>query len=302
MKWIKKGLIFEPPKNLKWMVFHAAVPFAFRIDHDLYRIYFSGRSIFNKSQIGFIEININKPEEVFSIASEPIIKTGEFGTFDESGAMASWLCEYSNCMYLYYIGWNTGGTLPFRNSIGLALSYDGGRTFEKYGDGPVVDRSIYDACFVASPCVLIENNIWRMWYVSGIKWTVENNAPKHYYHIKYAESKDGIIWDRKGIVCIDFKSPDEYAIARPCVLKENGIYKMWYSYRGKSYRIGYAESKDGLRWERKDNEVGIDVSDTGWDSEMICYAHVFEHNGKKYMLYNGNGYGKTGIGLAILEQ
>lgn len=126
--------------------------------------------------------------------------------------------------------------------------------------------------------------------------------PKHYYHIKYAESLNGIDWERKGIVCIDFKSNDEYAIARPCVLKEEGIYKMWYSYRGESYRIGYAESKDGIQWERKDKEAGIDVSATGWDSEMICCPHVFEHNGEKYMLYNGNGYGKTGIGLAVLAR
>jgi len=205
-------------------------------------------------------------------------------------------------LYLYYTGWNVGGTVPFRTAIGLAISCDGGRTFEKYGSGPIMDRGIYDACLVASPCVLFESGIWRMWYVSGTKWIMENDEPKHYYHIKYAESQDGIMWDRKGIVCIDFKSPDEYAIARPCVLKEDGIYKMWYSSRGESYRIGYAESTDGLQWERKDEEAGIDVSETGWDSEMICYPYVFEHNGEKYMLYNGNSYGKSGIGLAVLAR
>ncbi len=87
----------------------------------------------------------------------------------------------------------------------------------------------------------------------------------------------GIEWERKGIVCIDFKSDDEYAISRPCVLKEDGIYKMWYSYRGEIYRIGYAESNDGLQWERKDEEAGLVVSESGWDSERSCYLHVFEH-------------------------
>ena len=75
---------------------------------------------------------------------------------------------------------------------------------------------------------------------------------------------------------------------------------MWYSYRGQSYRLGYAESANGLNWQRKDGQVGIDVSDAGWDSEMIEYAHVFAHKGEQYMLYNGDGYGKTGVGLAIL--
>jgi len=34
---------------------------------------------------------------------------------------------------------------------------------------------------------------------------------------------------------------------------------------------------------------------------MICYPYVFKHKGRFYMLYCGNGYGKTGFGLAVLE-
>ena len=302
MKWIKKGLIFEPRKNLGWMISHAAVPFAFRIEQDLYRIYFSSRDNFNRSQTGFILINIKKLKDGYQITNEPILKVGDVGAFDDAGAMSSWLVGHDHCVYLYYIGWNTGGTVPFRNAIGVAISSDGGKTFEKYGEGPILDRSIYDACFVANPCVLIESGVWRMWYLSCIKWVVGKKGPKHFYHIKYAESRDGIIWERKGLVCIDFKSNEEYAISRPCILKERGIYKMWYSYRGDSYRIGYAESPDGLQWDRKDEAVGIDVSESGWDSEMICYPHVFDHDGEKYMLYNGNGYGKSGIGLAVLSK
>ena len=137
-----------------------------------------------------------------------------------------------------------------------------------------------------------------MWYVSGLEW-VHPDLPR--YHIKYAESKDGLHWERPNIVCIDFASPEEHGLARPCVRVEDGIYKMWYSYKGENYRIGYAESEDGIHWTRLDHEVGIDVSPSGWDSEMIEYAYVFEHNGVKYMLYNGNNYGYDGIGLAISE-
>ena len=131
-----------------------------------------------------------------------------------------------------------------------------------------------------------------------------DNKPIAYYHIKYAESEDGIHWVRKGIVCINFKYEGETRIARPCVIKEDGIYKMWYCYGFGSYgyKIGYAESEDGIKWERKDEEAGIDVSESGWDSEMICYPFVFKHKGRKYMLYNGNEYGKTGFGYAILEE
>lgn len=302
MKWIKKGRIFEPRGNLDWMVTHAAVPFAERVGEDLYGIYFSGRDRLNRSQPGYIVIDINKPKHVIHMSDKPVLECGQPGTFDDSGAVLSWVLDREDEKYLYYVGWNVSVTVPFRNAIGLATSKDGGCTFAKYSNGPIIDRGIHDPYFLGTSCVLIEGGTWRMWYLSCVGWELKGDRPKHFYHIKYAESDDGIRWERSGIVCIDFKSKEEYAISRPCVIKEDGVYKMWYSHRGRSYRIGYAESKDGIGWERKDDEVGIDVSESGWDSEMIEYPFVFDHKGERYMLYNGNGYGKTGIGLAVLAK
>jgi hypothetical protein len=192
--------------------------------------------------------------------------------------------------------------VPFYFYIGLAVSEDG-QTYRKYSIAPILERSEVDPYLTASPWVLVENDVWRMWYVSGVKWTVERGRPTHYYHVRYAESLDGVRWRRSGIVCIDFISSAEHAISRPCVLKDgDGRYRMWYSYRGEAYRIGYAESADGLTWERRDEDAGIHPSLVGWDSEMIEYPVVFDHAGKRYMLYNGNGFGKTGVGLAVLEK
>lgn len=302
MKWVKKSRILEPPSTCDWMVSHAVLPTAERIEDDLYRIYFAGRDKHNRSHPGYILIDINRPSETIFLADRPILECGPPGNFDDSGIMPSWVVDYQNTKYVYYAGWNRSVSVPFRNAMGLAISTDGGKTFRKYAQGPILDRSIHDPSFVGASCVLIENKLWRMWYLSCIGWELEADVPKHRYHIKYAESEDGIHWARNGVVCIDFKSSEEYAISRPSVLKEDGLYKMWYSYRGRSYRIGYAESTDGLHWERRDHEAGIDVSESGWDSEMIEYPFVFDHKGERYMLYNGNGYGKTGIGLAVLER
>jgi hypothetical protein len=297
MEWVKQGLIFEPPDNLDWMATHAAIPFADRAD-DRYRIYFSGRDKRGRAQIGYFEIDLANPKETLRVSDRSLVGLGLLGSFDDNGVTSSWIVNYDGKKYQYYTGWTLGVTVPFYFYIGLSVSEDEGESFCKVSEAPVLGRNKIDPYLTASPCLLIENGVWRMWYVSCVKWEIENNRPKHYYHIKYAESLDGINWDRPGLVCIDFQSPDEHAIARPCVIKENNIYKMWYSYRGKSYRIGYAESRDGIHWERKDKEAGIDVSESGWDSEMIEYPFVFDHQGKKCLLYNGNDYGKTGIGLA----
>jgi predicted GH43/DUF377 family glycosyl hydrolase len=300
MKWVKKGLILEPTGQYDWMVTHASMPCAERIGEDLYRIYFCGRNSQSRVQTGYIEIDINEPQKILSITEKPVLGLGSLGAFDDTGVWPAWIVDHDSKKYLYYNGRMAGVTVPFYSYIGLAISRDGGKTFERFSKTPILERNDYDPYMTQAPCVIIENAIWRMWYGSVVGWEIEDGKPKHYYHIKYAESKDGINWERNGVVCIDFKSKDEYAISRPCVVKEGGIYKMWYSYRGESYRIGYAESKDGIHWERKDDQAGIDVSDSGWDSEMIEYAFVFEHKGKKYMLYNGNDYGKTGLGYAIM--
>jgi len=281
---------------------HASLPFAERIDEDLYRICFYGRDISNKSRPGYIEVNMKQPTQILHITEEPVLELGSLGSFDDSGMMPSWIVDYDDKKYLYYTGWTTGVTVPFYFYVGLAISHDGGKTFGRHSKAPILERNAVDPYLTASPSIIIEDGIWKMWYVSCVDWKVEDGKPKHYYHIKYAESRDGIDWERRGIVCIDFKSKGEYAIARPCITKEEDTYKMWYSYRGERYRIGYAESKDGIHWQRKDDEAGIDVSESGWDSEMIEYAFVFEHRDKKYMLYNGNSYGKTGLGYAIMGE
>jgi hypothetical protein len=300
-RWVKQGLIFQAPKHLPWARSHAALP-ATDLVGDRGRVYFSSRDEKGRARIGFFEIRLNKPTEILRVSDEPVIGLGPLGAFDESGVTTSCVVTHEGLKYHYYSGWNLGVTVPFYFYVGLAISDDGGETYRKISAAPILERNEVDPYLTASPFVLIEGGMWRMWYVSSTGWELRNGQPQHYYHIKYAESRDGIHWQRNGHVCIDYKSEQEYAIARPCILKDNGLYKMWYSHRGDSYRLGYAESRDGLIWDRRDEDICLEVSEQGWDSEMLAYPFVFDYRGKRYMLYNGNGYGKTGIGLAALKR
>ena len=302
MKWIKKGLIFNTQKNFSWMQTHAAVPFVDKFDKDNFRIYFSPRDQNNQASIGFIQINIKNPKEILSISNEPILTTGKLGSFDENGVMGTSLVNFNNKKYLYYVGWNVGKSIPFRWSIGLAISEDDGKTFQKFSDGPILDRNYVDQYMVSSPTVIFDDGKFKMYYLSPLQCELQDGKFKAPYNIRYAESQDGINWNREGKVAIDFQYPNEYAIARPSIIKENNIYRMWYSYAIEKYRIGYAESQDGINWKRLDEYVGIDVSSSGWDSISIEYPCVFDHNDKKYMLYCGNEFGKTGFGYAILNE
>jgi predicted GH43/DUF377 family glycosyl hydrolase len=299
MKWNKLGRVFETDSNHPWMLSHAANPVAEHLHDDLFRLYFSCRDAESRSHIGFAEVDLKPPFKVLSIAEEPLLAPGEVGTFDDSGVSLSCIKQINGTKYLYYLGWNLGVTVPWRNSIGLAIYDPTTATFQRFSKAPLLDRHHVDPYSISYPFVMEDEGIYRMWYGSNLKWGKEQKDMAHL--IKYAESDDAIHWKREGIIALGFKNDREYAMSRPCVIKEDGHYRMWYSYRGESYRIGYAESEDGIHWVRKDEGVGIDVSDSGWDSEMVEYPFVFDHKGKRYMFYNGNDYGKTGIGLAVLE-
>jgi hypothetical protein len=298
-RWIKQGLIYCPDAGLDWLQTHAALPVV-EPTGDSCRVYFSGRDGKGRAQIGFFEVDLNDLKTVKRVSSTPVLGLGPLGAFDDSGVTTSCIVDHQGHKYHYYSGWSLGVTVPFYFFVGLAISEDSGQTFQRASLSPILERNRIDPYLTASPFVLIENGTWRMWYVSATGWERTGDRIRHRYHIKYADSKDGINWNRKGIVCIDYRSAEEYALARPWVIKDGNLYKMWYSYRGDAYRIGYAESGDGISWTRKDDEVGIDVSETGWDSEMIEYPCVFDHRGTRYLFYNGNGYGETGIGAAIL--
>jgi len=304
--WRKLGLIFSADKHSCWMQSHASVPFVSSIKDDLIEVGFSTRDKDQVSSICSLIFNINTLK-VQEIADHPLLTRGSLGSFDDSGVMGSCILRKGDHIYMYYIGWNLGVTVPFRNSIGIARSTDNGKTFHKLFRGPLLDRTRDEPHFVASNCVLEDEGIYKILYLSCTDWYKDAKTGKvtHKYHIKYAESHNCIDWNRKGIVAIDYKDSHEYAISVPRVVKDGDLYKMWFSSRGSkdlsTYRIRYAESVDGIHWSRAEHDVVLDVSDSGWDSEMVCYPFVFDHNSKRYMLYNGNGYGKSGFGVAVLE-
>jgi hypothetical protein len=311
MRWVKKGLIFTPDERFEWnKKGYASVPTVFKIREDRLRIYYTARDDSNRTNISFIDVDASQPENILYIHNKPVLIHGNAGMFDDCGAMVSHVTEVDDELWMYYIGWNVRNTIAYHNSIGLAISKDGGVTFKKFSEGPLFDRTYKEPYFSAAPYVLQENGIWKMWYLSNTKWVEYKGKMEPFYHIKYAESDNGIDWKREGQVAIDYKDENECGIVRACVLKDKDTYKMWYAHRNlqnyredkqNSYRIGYAESEDGMEWIRKDSKVGIDVSDSGWDEEMIEYPFVYDYQGKRYMIYNGNTFGKTGFGYAVLE-
>jgi len=302
VRYDKLGLVFRPDRSKWWMRSHAMNPTPRLLkEGPLVKVYFAGRDDNNRSQTGWVILDMSDDFKVIDMAAEPVISLGRLGTFDDNGIAPISLVDFESKTYLYYVGFKPGGTTRMDLYGGLAISDRNEDNFQRFSEAPLLGRTPVNPLINTAPFVLRDNSVWRMYYVAGLQW-FHKDLPS--YNIQYAESRDGITWDRTGQVAIDFKDGNECALAKPWVVKHDGGFEMWYSYKGKDpktayYQIGYATSTDGINWTRKDEEVGISLSKSGWDSDMMEYATVVQYNGKNVMFYNGNGYGSEGFGVAV---
>jgi hypothetical protein len=302
MTWKKKGLIFVPDGQTAWASSGAQLPTADILSESI-RVYFAAKDANGYGRIGFVDLEIDEPHRVLSIASNPVLDLGELGAFDDCGVVPNSILGFAGRKYLYYQGFQRTERVPYLTFTGLAISDSEGSPFEKCSRTPIMDRTDKEPFIRSTPCVLREEDSWKMWYVSTVRWTQDEHGVHYVCVIRHATSADGIDWTSHPGICLEPALPDEYAVGRPAVVYDGQTYRMWYSIRSFTalYTIGYAESADGLVWTRRDELAGITKSESGWDSEMICYPNIVNANGRLLMFYNGNGRGLSGFGYAVLE-
>jgi hypothetical protein len=316
MKWKKLGKVFDPTDHkLTNNCFEFAQSPQTLVFDDFIRIYFSTREKDKTgkylSHVSFVDFD-KSFKKIIKISNEEIIPLGNLGCFDEHGIFPINVVRDKDKVLAYTTGWNRKVSVSADASIGLAISSDNGLTFKKYGSGPVLTASLHEPFLVCDGFVAIFQNVYHMWYIYGTQWTefINNEPPDRVYKIAHATSDDGINWVRDGKRIIEDKVNAEECQALPSVIEYKGIYHMYFCYRHasgfrndkeKAYRIGYAYSHDLKNWIRDDEKGGINITENSWDSDMMCYPHIFKFDEKIYLLYNGNEFGRFGFGLAVLE-
>jgi len=318
MRWKKLGKIFDPTQHT---LPNNCIQFAQSpqtlVFNDFVRIYFSTRALDNTgkflSHISFVDMRKNL-RDIIRVANNTVIPLGGLGCFDEHGIFPMNVLRHGNTVYGYICGWNRRVSVSVDTAIGLAISRDGGLTFDRIGDGPVIAASLHEPCLVGDGFVKIIGSIFHMWYIFGTGWKqyAPDAPPDRTYKIGHAVSTDGINWvkDEAHQIISDGLGEDE-SQALPTVVEIAGRYHMFFCYRqsfdfrknkNRGYRIGHAWSDNLFDWVRDDNNPRLEGTPGEWDSDMQCYPHVFEFDGKIYLLYNGNEFGRYGFGLAELER
>lgn len=314
--WKKLGRVLKPQEitGRSWLREFAQAPATLIFD-DFVRVYFSCRPNRDEngqyvSYTGYVDLDRSNLLNVVRISDRPIMELGKLGTFDEFGIYPTSVIRSGDDVLAYYGGWTRCESVPYNVSIGLARSTDGGATFTRLGDGPVLSFSPDEPMTVSGPKIRKFNNNWYLWYVAGNKWKVTDGRPESIFKIRMATSPDGLTWTRQNSNLIPNILEEDECQASPDVFFLDGKYHMYFSYKFSSnfrgtdrgYRIGYASSTDLMNWTRDDSEAGIDLSPSGaWDDQSMAYPHVFELDGRLYMLYLGNEVGRFGFGAAVVE-
>ncbi len=331
--WRKLGQVFDPRDFSEWAGSHAQVPTVL-VMPDRLRVYYADRGADGRSFPTFIDVDRDDPTRLLGCHRTPVLGLGAPGTFDDEGVMPAWVHQRDGRVWMYYSGWNRRLTVPYHNATGLAFSEDGGLSFRRAYEGPVLDRTPEEPYLAVTPWIECEplapqgarkpgqkasrpasparstarGARWQAWYISGERWVQVDGRYEPVYVIRHARSADGVHWERKAVTCVEQAHPLE-AFSHPTVLREGGRYHLWYCHRHSldyrdgsgAYRIGYAWSDDGERFVRCDAQAGITPSADGWDSTMLCYPSIVRAGSRTYLFYNGNGFGQSGIGVAVLE-
>jgi hypothetical protein len=317
MNWLKHGKIFDPTEHTlpNGCVQFAQSPQALVFD-DFVRIYFSTRAVDTNgkflSHIAFVDMRKNF-RDVIRVSDQTVIPLGGLGCFDEHGIFPMNVVRHRDLVYGYTCGWNRRISVSVDTAVGLVISYDNGLTFERIGPGPVLAASLKEPCLVGDGFVMVIDGVFHMWYIFGSGWKkyAPDAAPDRTYKIGHATSPDGVNWIKEEArqIITDQLGPDE-SQALPSVIKIGSRYHMFFCYResfdfrkakGRGYRIGHAWSDNLSNWTREDGAPKLEGTPGAWDSDMQCYPNVFQCDGKVYLLYNGNEFGRHGFGLAELQ-
>jgi predicted GH43/DUF377 family glycosyl hydrolase len=301
--WVKKGLIFQNDPSGWWSKKYAGIPTVDILSDEVLRIYYYSMDEKMDGRISFIDVEAKDPSKILHIQKEPVLDIGEAGTFDDSGVCPSCIVTINNRKHLFYLGVQRSEKTPYLYFAGVAVQEENGQ-FKRIQKTPVLERTPAEPYTRSATSILHTANGYKMWYVSAFEWFRWNDRLYPKYVIRSADSSDGIHWNASPEKVFDFENEFEFGFGRPWVVQEDGLYKMYYSVRSTNepYKMGYAESKDGVNWQRMDDKLGILRSESGWDSEMICYPCVVNTKYGKYLFHNGNSHGASGFGYAKWEK
>jgi hypothetical protein len=300
VRFKKLGLVFCPDGSHPLMRAHAMTPTPILMN-DVLRVYFGATDDDTRGRIFYLELDPADPRKIVSDVSPPVLGLGSEGAFDMHGVIPTSLVENGDELWLYYVGFQRLSVVPYTLLAGLAVSTNGGESFARVQEEAVLPPIPTERFVRSAPSVLRGEQGWSMWYIGGNDWIEHEGKQLPVYGLRFTTSRDGRRWSEPIIVFDPDPESRQIGFGRPFVSPTEGGFEMFLSVRTvEGYTLSHATSSDGLRWGDWEHDVMPAAAE--WESQMRCFAAPIAIDGTEYVFYNGNGYGRTGFGLAILDR
>lgn len=298
--WIRKGKICgNDTWDLEWHKRNTQLPIPYLKNDSTLRLYLTFCDEENRGRLGYIDVNPDNPSEILEYSKTPLLDLGNRGCFDENGVVPTAILEDEGKMYLYYCGFQKQVNYPYSSLTGVAVSIDGGETFSRIKETPLLERKDGEMFIRTGAGIYKFGEVYRLYYASGNKWLNLDGKWVPKYRFKYIDSNSPTCFDGEAKDLFPLQD-DEYGMTTPQIFKINDGYGMIYSIRSVSdgYRMGYAFSHDGISFTRQDSIMDMKRPLGEFDSEMYCYGKCFRNGERTYLFYSGNHFGMDGIGWA----
>lgn len=300
MQWEKKGLVFGANKQYEWMDNSALQPTPVLLG-DKIRVFCGFRDKNGVGRVGYVDLNADNPSDVLGYSKNPCLDVGEPGCFDDNGVVPCAVVPVENKLYLFYAGYNIGYHVRMTIFCGLAISDNNGEKFLRVSHVPIMDRTDNEYLFRVIHTAIKSDIGWIFYYGAGNHFLQGKKKSLPVYEVMRLSVANLEELNKEGTKVIGNEG-EEYRVGRPYVVKDGGIWKMFFGGGTESitYQLAYAESTDGMNWVRMDKKLNLKRSATGWDSEMMAYPSFVRYRDRAYLFYNGNNYGYDGFGYAEL--
>jgi len=310
--------VYGPAQSGDWDDWTNGVSIVPNREGRTYRMFYCGR---RGGGIGFAEATLSDPLTWREHPSSPVFVPRE-DNWEGNLINQPRVVKVTDTHWrMYYTGWGAAGE-GTNWALGLAESFDEGVTWQRYQDERIIERGDRDSPDGAAAVVPMVVRVgkqksshlnplpvtegagaaWWMWYTGG---QINPHGHQH-IHLCLAFSDDGIHWrkyEHNPVLTDDFSDNAPRSVTSRCYVRhEHGVFQMWYSFAKPDYRIRYAESLDGIAWERSPIELALDASPApAWDDQMVEYPEVQVVDGVWRLWFCGNGYGSVGYAEGILD-
>lgn len=304
MSWKDYGLIFYVNNLEPWAVSHCYVPCAIELNTHI-RVFAAFWDSNNNGRLGYVDVDKYTPDQILGYSSIPILPDSISPCFDCDGVTPLSIVNDGSVLRLYYAGWQRQQDPKMRYTLytGLAISFDGGKTFRRYASHPVMEKRNPSESLRTGGFTTKIGGRWRSWLASSYKMEIINGKSTPAYNLETMESHDGIEWPSEQQTVFNYVPKEILGYGRSAIWYDNALYHGLFSVRswdGKYRGIYYANSIDGIKWNDLTlNGMGFSPNQTCDQEDEVAFPSLIHQKDRILMFYNGNDFGRKGLRLAI---